>query len=134
MAAIALTIRLYETDHGRRPETLSELVPEYLSAVPLDPLAADDRPIRYLPNAPKPILYSVDENGDDDGGSYSIHSDGGFDRKSLDWPFFLNGDRPTRRRESQDNDDDSNERDDEGNDVEPDGRDADEDEPGEQKP
>lgn len=128
MAAIALAIRLYEVDHGRRPDALAELVPEYLSAVPMDPLAADDRPIAYLPDAPKPILYSVGENGTDDGGSYALYASGGVDRRSLDRPFFLDGDRPTRRRESDDNAD-SSERDDDGDDVERDGRDSDEDEP-----
>ncbi|MCH7591481.1 MAG: hypothetical protein IH989_01705 [Planctomycetes bacterium] len=125
MAAIALAIRLYEVDHGRRPDALAELVPEYLSAVPMDPLAADDRPIAYLPDAPKPILYSVGENGTDDGGSYTVHSSGRLDRSSLDRPFFLDGDRPTRRRDA----DDSGETDDDGDDVEGDRGDSEQDEP-----
>ena len=41
LAATALALRLYAADHGGRyPGTLDELVPEYLPAVPLDPLAA----------------------------------------------------------------------------------------------
>lgn len=124
MAAITLAIRMYETDHGGRPEALAELVPEYLPAVPLDPLAAADRPIGYLPDAPKPLLYSVGENGTDDGGSYGLYANGAVDIKQLDLPFFLDGDRPTRRRESADDADDSGETDDESDEVERDGGDS----------
>ena len=45
MAAIALAIRLYQLEHGRRPKTLDELVPAYLDAVPLDPFAPDNRTV-----------------------------------------------------------------------------------------
>jgi hypothetical protein len=93
MAATALAIRLYEVDHGRRPETLDELVPDYLSAVPLDPLAEGDRPIGYLPHAERPILYSVGEDGIDHGGRYEVFDDGSVGRRKLDWPFFLDGPR-----------------------------------------
>jgi hypothetical protein len=101
MAAVALAIRLYELDHGKRPEQLTELVPKYLPAVPQDPFAADGRPIGYLPHAPHPFLYSVNDNEIDQGGKYAetphhrptpdkYPSHGGYDL-----PFFLNGDRPT---------------------------------------
>lgn len=68
MAAIALAIRLYEVDHGRRPRELSELVPQYLAAVPIDPIANDGRPITYAQLADGAILYSLGDNGLDDGG------------------------------------------------------------------
>lgn len=69
-AAIELAIRLYRVDHaGRWPAALSELVPDYLSAVPADPMAADSRPFGYRPAATPPVLYSVGENGIDDGGT-----------------------------------------------------------------
>ena len=68
MAAIALAIRLYEIDHGRRPGELAELVPDYLDEVPRDPMAPDGATIRYRPQAEVPVLYSVGRNGIDDGG------------------------------------------------------------------
>ncbi len=68
MTATALAIRLYELDKGQMPETLDELVPEYLPAVPQDPFFDGVRPIGYLPNAELPVLYSVGFNGVDDGG------------------------------------------------------------------
>ncbi|MBN1343619.1 MAG: hypothetical protein JXQ73_13105 [Phycisphaerae bacterium] len=40
-AAVALAIRLYEVDHGRRPKRLEELVPGYLPEIPLDPVGDD---------------------------------------------------------------------------------------------
>jgi hypothetical protein len=54
--AVALAIRLYELDHGARPPTLDELVPDYLDAVPRDPFAHADRPIGYRRDGPRPFL------------------------------------------------------------------------------
>jgi hypothetical protein len=70
LAAVALAVRLFVVDHaGRFPSTLEDLVPAYLPAVPKDPMSAGDQPIRYLPRAGDPVLYSVGTNGVDDGGS-----------------------------------------------------------------
>jgi hypothetical protein len=70
LAATALALRLYQVDHGgARPQRLEELTPAYLPAVPLDAMAAGNRRLSYLPRAEHPVLYSVGENGDDDGGS-----------------------------------------------------------------
>ena len=90
MAALALAIRLYEVEHGHRPAALSELVPDYLPAVPRDPFDADNGSIRYRPDAPSPLLYSVGLNGIDENGAFS----GSADWRPKDIPFFLNGDRP----------------------------------------
>jgi len=54
MAATAVAIRLYEVDHGQRPDTLEQLVPDYLSAVPRDPFTLDE-PIKYRPEGAKLI-------------------------------------------------------------------------------
>ena len=94
MAAIALAMRLYELDHGRRPRELAQLVPDYLPAVPIDPMAAGDRPISYLPDAQQPILYSIGENGKDDGGAYFVNEQGYVQREKSDLVFFLDGQRP----------------------------------------
>lgn len=94
MAALLLAIRLYELDHGQRPAALDALVPEYLAAVPRDPFDPNDGPIRYLPDADPPLLYSFGENCVDDAGKYGSRSDGTVDRRAADLPFFLDGDRP----------------------------------------
>jgi hypothetical protein len=59
-----LGLKAYKTRHGRLPQTLDDLVPEYLKAVPID--AFDGKPIRYDPA--KRILYSVGKDGADGGG------------------------------------------------------------------
>lgn len=67
--ALALAIRLYAIDHdGNLPERLEDLVPTYLPNVPTDPFARDAGPIKYL-RSPQPIVYGVNTNGKDDGGS-----------------------------------------------------------------
>ena len=51
-AAVALAVRLYRADHnGHWPSDLSSLVPDELSAVPLDPLAGGSHPIGYVVRA-----------------------------------------------------------------------------------
>jgi len=69
LAAAALAIRVYAIDHGGRlPADLDDLVPRYLAAIPTDPMAAGGRRLGYLPDPADPILYSVGNDGVDDGG------------------------------------------------------------------
>jgi hypothetical protein len=103
MAAIALAIRLYEIDHGRRPLELGDLVPGYLPEIPADPFADDGRPVGYLPDSKPPVLYSIGKDGLDDGGAYTFYGSGGeIHREKLDSPFFLNGHRPRRPEPGED--------------------------------
>jgi len=97
MAAIALAIRLFEMDHGSLPDTLDELVPDYLASVPEDPFAESPGPLIYRPDRAEPVLYSVGENGIDDGGDYPFKGRDCSPR--CDIVFFLNGnpDGPARR-------------------------------------
>jgi hypothetical protein len=71
MTATVLALRLYAADHGGRyPDKLDELVPEYLPSLPADPLAAGGVPLKYSTADPSaPAVYSVGEDGVDDGGS-----------------------------------------------------------------
>ena len=67
MAATALAIRLYALENGGNlPKNLDELAPKYLPDAPLDPMS-DGKRIGYDPQ--RQILWSVGENGRDDGGS-----------------------------------------------------------------
>ena len=95
MAATALAIRLYELDHGRRPEELAQLVPDYLDTVPLDPFADGGRTLGYRPRQPNPVLYCIGENGIDHGGAFTCRGDD-IHSEDLDIPFFLDGSRPRR--------------------------------------
>jgi hypothetical protein len=91
MAATALAIRLFEIDHGRRPSTLSELVPDYLPAVPVDPLDPDAGAIRYKLRSNDPVLYSVWRDGKDNGGVQAVGPDGRLDWNASDLLFHLDG-------------------------------------------
>ena len=67
----AIALKRYQLKHGHYPADLNSLVPEFLPAVPLDPV--DGQPLRYRPNADGTfLLYSVGENGKDDGGDPSL--------------------------------------------------------------
>ncbi len=59
-----LGIKAYKNDTSKYPNSLDELVPKYLSAVPKDPF--DGNNIKYLPE--KKIIYSVGKDGKDDNG------------------------------------------------------------------
>jgi hypothetical protein len=62
-----LAITHFRADHGRLPERLAELVPEYLAELPDDPFSG--RPLVYRRTDDSYALYSVGENGRDDGGT-----------------------------------------------------------------
>jgi len=99
LTAVMLAIKLYELDHGRRPDALDVLVPRYLDALPIDPLRHDGGVLGYKPHgvdpflpwaesalygSPEdhrlgrrvPILYSVGVDGIDDGGAVLLNDDG----------------------------------------------------------
>lgn len=61
----ALACRLYEKDHGSLPKSLNDLVPKYLSKVPMDNFSG--KSLRYDFETKK--IYSVGRDGVDDGGS-----------------------------------------------------------------
>jgi hypothetical protein len=66
VAAIAL--KRYQLKYGKYPPDLNSLVPEFISAVPLD--VVDGQPLRYRRNADGTfLLYSIGGDGKDDGGN-----------------------------------------------------------------
>ena len=67
MIVTAIALKRFQLKHGKLPEKLSELVPEFLPAAPTDPV--DGNPLRYrLVSDGTFLLYSVGENGTDEGG------------------------------------------------------------------
>lgn len=73
LAAVALAIRWYAVDHdGKRPAKLDDLVPKYLPKLPLDPMAPAEQAMFYLPNAKRPVIYSVGDNGQNDLGTERV--------------------------------------------------------------
>ena len=71
-AAIALAVHLYRVDHDdAMPEALDALVPEYLPAVPRDPMAPDGRPLGYIvclwpDGSPRGLVTSLGDDGEPD--------------------------------------------------------------------
>lgn len=63
---VELAIRLFEQQQGRMPEGLSELIPEFLSAIPVDPYSGQPIVFRSTDSGPK--VYCVGVDGQDDGG------------------------------------------------------------------
>ena len=67
MTLAAIALKRYELRHGKLPASLEALVPEFLSTVPYDYMAA--KPLSYRLKADGSyVLYSVGEDGKDDGG------------------------------------------------------------------
>ncbi len=68
MLILELALHAYQLEHGCPPESLEQLVPEFLSALPIDPFDPNGGPFRYPCSDDGPIVYSVGPDGDDDGG------------------------------------------------------------------
>lgn len=73
-ALAVIAICLFRREHGRLPESLADLEPEYLPALPKDMI--DGNPIRYLPRDSSFVLYSIGADEDDDGGVPALRRDG----------------------------------------------------------
>jgi hypothetical protein len=65
-ARTGLACRLFKSRTGRYPEGLSELVPDILSEVPIDPFTG--KPLVYRRDGEGFIVYSLGSNQKDDGG------------------------------------------------------------------
>ncbi|MBL9136183.1 MAG: hypothetical protein JNK85_09960 [Verrucomicrobiales bacterium] len=69
IATTACALERHRLAHGTYPDTLGSLVPNFLPAVPVDPI--DDQPLRYRREAKDRFaLWSVGENGRDDSGAF----------------------------------------------------------------
>jgi hypothetical protein len=67
LAATAFAIEEFRQVNNRLPDDLKDLTPHYLEMVPFDPF--DGKPIRYRKLDRGYLLYSVDADGQDDGGT-----------------------------------------------------------------
>jgi hypothetical protein len=77
ISTTATAVERFRLTHGRLPENLNELTPQFLSAVPIDPF--DGAPLRYHHLAKGYVVYSVGRDGHDNGGRERP-----FDAKSSD--------------------------------------------------
>lgn len=65
-AVVMVAVERFRQANQRWPRTLTELVPGYLSQVPLDPF--DAAPLRYGPTENGVVIYSIGPDGQDNGG------------------------------------------------------------------
>ncbi|MCL4220813.1 MAG: hypothetical protein KJZ65_05545 [Phycisphaerales bacterium] len=72
-AITTIALARYHADHRCYPAALSDLMSDYLPALPLDPV--DGQPLRYLHTPRGPILYSLGFDKDDDQGRAPENSD-----------------------------------------------------------
>lgn len=67
LTVTAIGLKRFQLRHGKLPSDLSGLVPEYLSAIPIDPMNGE--PLHYRPNSDGSFaLWSVGEDGADNHG------------------------------------------------------------------
>jgi hypothetical protein len=66
VAAVDFALQAYALDHGRPPDSLRELTPDYLPRIPLDNCSG--KALIYRRRGDRYTLYSVGANGVDDGG------------------------------------------------------------------
>lgn len=66
LSLLAVTLALHRAERGRYPERLEELAPLYLKSIPTDRYRRS--PLVYKPQGDGYLLYSLGENGRDDGG------------------------------------------------------------------
>jgi len=82
-ASLLLASRIFEAKHSYAPRESSELVPEILSAVPMDPFASNHSPMRFRLDPDGPTVWSVGPNGTDEDGA--VYRDG------MSWHHRLGG-------------------------------------------
>ena len=63
---VAVDSLWHRREHGVWPESLDTLAPQWLPEVPVDRITG--RPLKYQIVRDRPVVYSVGNDGDDDGG------------------------------------------------------------------
>jgi hypothetical protein len=81
----AIALELYHRQHGDYPKSLDELTPMLLPAVPADRITGD--PIKYRLVDGHPLLYSVGDDRQDDGGVPPMKDDGPDYSSAARWPL-----------------------------------------------
>ena len=84
----ALAIERFRLAEGKLPQTLSEVVPTYLDAVPKDPFDGED--LKYRTRDVGYVVYSVGDDRSDDGGTGKDERKRNADGQTLwDVTFFV---------------------------------------------
>jgi hypothetical protein len=84
LARTACALERYRLAHGKYPEALDALAPQFIAKVPHDPIGG--QPLHYrLTDDGQFVLYSVGWNEKDDGGTVSLTKGGSVDLENGDW-------------------------------------------------
>ncbi len=84
MLLTAIALKRYQLQHGKYPEQLTDLAPQYLHEAPMDVMGGE--PLRYKPRSDGGyLLYSVGEDGVDDGGDPTLPGIGIPSRQAQWW-------------------------------------------------
>ena len=65
---VELALVRFREDHGRLPDSLTELTPDYLTAIPTDPFDPIAESLRFKRDGAAYVLYSIGPNGIDESG------------------------------------------------------------------
>jgi hypothetical protein len=82
IARLAAALAVYRVAHGEYPNNLSQIVPDIVPELPIDLFSS--KSFRYKPTSDGYLLYSVGENGIDDGGSSWVGNHYIFEGRSID--------------------------------------------------
>jgi len=66
---MAIAVERYRIANGKLPADTKDLVPTYLKAIPMDPFDPAEKPLRYAKRNKGFVVYSVGDDGKDDGGT-----------------------------------------------------------------
>jgi hypothetical protein len=87
VAGVALAIERYRLANDQLPDQLTDLLPQFLQSVPLDPY--DGHPLRYRRLDPGFVVYSIGKDGIDDGGKEQPKKRRGQDEPNYDITFIV---------------------------------------------
>jgi len=87
LAATAFAVERFRLAKGRLPNSLAELAPQFLDAIPTDPF--DGQSLRYRLLARGYIIYSVGADGQDDGGREPPENKKSTDTTTYDITFIV---------------------------------------------
>ena len=68
----AIAFELHFLEHDKYPTAFESLIPEFLDAIPIDPWTDKPMLLDFRPDG-RPVIYSVGEDLDDDGGIPQSH-------------------------------------------------------------
>jgi hypothetical protein len=87
LAQLAAAAAQYHNVHGTWPDDLKQLIPQFLHAVPIDPI--DGQPLRYRLTTNGYVVYSVGLDGHDDGGKERPNHPKSNDTNTYDITFVV---------------------------------------------